>query len=259
MLPSLTASEPAVTPSSGVCAVSPEISVEPRGRDIELVGGDLAHGGEDALAQLDAAGHDRDAAVGRDAHPGVELGIGLGSWAARAARLAVPWAAAQRKPMVRPATAEAAPMPKARRLRVDVGADRHGVTLPAGGALDGANDALLAAAAAQVGVHVLADLRLGRVGRLGQQGRRLHDHAVGAIAALQRLLGDESRLQRDAARPGVPRPSSVTILASCATSALTGVWQERTARPSTCTVQAPHMPLPHPSLGPLSARSLRST
>ncbi len=48
---------------------------QPFGRHVELVGGDLAHGGEDALAQLDAAGHDRDAAVGRDPHPGVELRI----------------------------------------------------------------------------------------------------------------------------------------------------------------------------------------
>ena len=75
------------------------------------------------------------------------------------------WAEAHRKPMVRPASAEAAPMAKARRLtsisgRVVVMAS-HSL---AGGALDGAHDALLAAAAAQVGVHALADLRLGRVG-----------------------------------------------------------------------------------------------
>src|ERR1700756_4770372 len=32
---------------------------------------------------------------------------------------------------------------------------------------------------------------------------------------------------------------------------LTGVMQERVARPSTCTVQAPHIPMPHPNLVPV--------
>ena len=134
---------------------------EPLRRDVELVAGDLAHGGQHALAQFDAAGHHRDGAVGGDAHPGVELGIASDHGRhRRAGRPAVPWAAAQRKPMVRPATAETAPMPKARRLRVMSVLIVMASHSPAGGALHGANDALLAAAAAQVGVHVLADLRL---------------------------------------------------------------------------------------------------
>ena len=33
-----------------------------------------------------------------------------------------------------------------------------------------------------------------------------------------------------------------------------GVWQERTALPSTCTVQAPHRPEPQPNLVPVSFR-----
>src|SRR5437016_438250 len=96
--------------------------------------------------------------------------------------------------MVRPAAAEAAPMAKARRLRltcVSIVMASHSL---AGGALDSEHNALLAAAAAEVGIHLLADLGLGRIGFVGQERGRLHDHAVGAVAALQRLLSDEGRL-----------------------------------------------------------------
>src|SRR5579862_6011501 len=39
----------------------------------------------------------------------------------------------------------------------------------------------------------------------------------------------------------------------------TGVWQERTARPSRWTVQAPHMPAPQPYFVPVSLRCSRMT
>ena len=38
-----------------------------------------------------------------------------------------------------------------------------------------------------------------------------------------------------------------------------GVTQERTAFPSTSTVQAPHCASPQPNLGPFNSRSLRRT
>src|SRR5262245_49353523 len=39
----------------------------------------------------------------------------------------------------------------------------------------------------------------------------------------------------------------------------TAIWQERTALPSTCTVQAPHRPEPHPNFVPVSFRCSRNT
>src|SRR2546421_6121699 len=54
-----------------------------------------------------------------------------------------------------------------------------------------------------------------------------------------------------------PRPSSVVIFVS--TTARAGVTQERTALPSTRTVQAPHCAMPQPNLAALSSKSLRRT
>ena len=39
----------------------------------------------------------------------------------------------------------------------------------------------------------------------------------------------------------------------------TGTVQVRTARPSTCTVQAPHAAMPHPNLVPVNPSVSRST
>src|SRR5580704_4307932 len=39
----------------------------------------------------------------------------------------------------------------------------------------------------------------------------------------------------------------------------TGVWHERIALPSRCTVQAPHMPAPQPYFVPVSLRCSRTT
>src|SRR5215475_11087893 len=54
-----------------------------------------------------------------------------------------------------------------------------------------------------------------------------------------------------------PRPSIVVI--SLLATVLIGVTHERTALPSTSTVQAPHCARPQPNFAPLSSRSLRST
>src|SRR5437016_2694426 len=59
-----------------------------------------------------------------------------------------------------------------------------------------AHDAVMGAAAAEIEHQPFAHLRLGRVWGAVQNGLGGHDHAVDAIAALRRLLVDESLLQR---------------------------------------------------------------
>ena len=49
------------------------------------------------------------------------------------------------------------------------------------------------------------------------------------------------------------------VVISLVPMALIGVTQERTALPSTSTVQAPHCANPQPNFAPLSSRSLRRT
>src|SRR5689334_16305001 len=58
-------------------------------------------------------------------------------------------------------------------------------------ALDGANDGQVAATPAQVVGQTLADVRFARRRVVVQQNHGLHDHAVGAVAALRGLLVDE--------------------------------------------------------------------
>src|SRR5262249_19978096 len=55
--------------------------------------------------------------------------------------------------------------------------------------------------------------------------------------------------------PSVERPSSVVIVAS--PTVCTWVWHERTARPRTCTVQAPHWPMPQPNFVTFSPTASR--
>src|SRR5262245_29874670 len=60
----------------------------------------------------------------------------------------------------------------------------------------GSDDAIVRAAAAEIAVEALAHLLLARP-RIGiEQCLRAHDHAVGAVAALRRLLADEGALER---------------------------------------------------------------
>src|ERR1700686_3242318 len=65
----------------------------------------------------------------------------------------------------------------------------------AAGALDGAHDAQVRAAAAEVVGERLLDLVLGRMLVLREQDGGLHDHAVDAVAALRGLLVDEGLLK----------------------------------------------------------------
>src|SRR3954471_3285464 len=64
-----------------------------------------------------------------------------------------------------------------------------------GRALDGGDDAVVGAAAADVAVHVLDDLLARRVLVSAKQLGRLHDLAGLAVAALRHLLGDPGFLQ----------------------------------------------------------------
>src|SRR5258708_5765225 len=63
-------------------------------------------------------------------------------------------------------------------------------------ALDCTHDPDMRSAAAEIARQRVLDLVFGRVRVCIQQGLRLHDHAVDAVAALDRLLVDESLLQR---------------------------------------------------------------
>src|SRR5687768_2322662 len=56
-----------------------------------------------------------------------------------------------------------------------------------------------------------------------------------------------------------PRSSPSIVVTALPAAFATGVWQARTARPSTSTVHAPHWPSPQPYLLPVSASSSRST
>src|SRR5260221_7802087 len=64
------------------------------------------------------------------------------------------------------------------------------------GALDGTDDSQMRTAAAEVLGQRGANLRLGRMLRRLQEHRRLHDHAVDAVTALDGLLVDERLLKR---------------------------------------------------------------
>src|SRR5262245_58733937 len=103
-------------------------------------------------------------------------------------------------PSVKANISPAAPSTKPRRLTVGddwclIGLVVHGLALPSG-ALDGANNARIGAAATNVAVHVSDDLLARRLFVLRQQFRRLHDLTGLTVAALRHLLDDPRLLQR---------------------------------------------------------------
>ena len=59
-----------------------------------------------------------------------------------------------------------------------------------------AQDPIVRPATAEMSIERVADLGIGRIGVLRQQRRRRDDHPARAIAALERLLGDEGGLHR---------------------------------------------------------------
>ena len=126
--------------------------------------------------------------------------------------------------------------------------------VPPAALLDGRADALIGAAAADVAGHRRVDLGVGRMRLLGEERRRLHDLPDLAVAA----LGDVGRDPRALHRDGSGRRSSPSMLTiERPPTADIGVWHERTALPSTCTVQAPQKPPPQPNLVPVRPSSSR--
>src|SRR5262244_533824 len=109
-------------------------------------------------------------------------------------------------------------------------------------------------ASAQAAAHDGVDILVGRVGKILEQRCGLHDLSGLAIAALRCLRlnpGFVQRMLTIGVEPLDRRVASAT--------APSGVMQERTARPSMCTVHAPHMPMPQPNFVPLSPISSRMT
>ena len=95
----------------------------------------------------------------------------------------------------------------------------------AGSAMNGAADALIGAASADVAVHGAIDFGVRGFWRLRQQCRRGHDLSGLTVAALRNLFCNPGRLQRMIR----------------------------------CTVQAPHCCRPHPNLVPVSPTASRMT
>ena len=93
------------------------------------------------------------------------------------------------------------------------------------------------------------------VGKVLEQGRGLHDLAGLAVAALRNL-----KLIQAFCSGCCPSGSSPSIVVTAASATLpTGVMQERVGRPPTCTVQAPHMPIPQPNFVPVRPIASRIT
>ena len=122
--------------------------------------------------------------------------------------------------------------------------------------LDRGAHARIGAAAAQVGDRGV-DVGVARLGVGRQQRRRGHQHAALAVAALRHLVLDPGLLQRMRRRVRAERLRSCAP--PCPAPRASGVTHERTARPSTCTVQAPHAATPQPNLVPVRFSSSRSS
>src|SRR4029078_10922401 len=75
-----------------------------------------------------------------------------------------------------------------------------------GGRLDGLDDEVVAAAAAEVPGQHLADLLPRRLGPLAEEGTDAHDDSRGAIAALEAVLGPERLLDRGQTAIGGGQP-----------------------------------------------------
>src|SRR5262249_42599331 len=147
----------------------------------ELFGRDLRERGEYALPQLDLAGEDGRGAVGIDADPTVEPAIVLqtsGQSFLPACKLRIEREGDDDRTE---AGGEFAPIESG-----SVHGSRPPVRL--GGAQHRANDAVVRAAAAKIASERRAHVRLTRPRIAVEQFLRRHDHAIGAVAALGRLL-----------------------------------------------------------------------
>src|SRR5262245_10843896 len=88
-----------------------------------------------------------------------------------------------------------APKPVVNWRRLKAGAFMSGPPVGPGGAQHRANDAVMGAAAAEIGRQRRAHIRRVRLRIAVEQLLGGHDHAIGTVAALRRLLLDERRLQ----------------------------------------------------------------
>ena len=205
-----------------------------RGRDAELVGGDLDQRGLDALAELGLAGEDGDAAIGVDANPAVEqrrLGEVAGqlrracgdrrgrSTRAKATTSAPPASSLRRDSAVTasapPRSAPPPPIATAARRT----ARRMRMCVPQRQRLG----AMCARSSASVGRWLALEQRL-----------RPHDHAGDAVAALGGLLGLESLAERAGLAVLAQALERASPLRPC--TAAIGSRQERPAcrRPARC-------------------------
>ena len=122
--------------------------------------------------------------------------------------------------------------------------------------MHGADDLVVAGAAAEIAGQPVAHLGLGRIGIALQQRLGGDEEAGRADAALQRGVLEELALQRMQLSP-LAMPSMVLIAAPSASAPSTR--QEQTSRPSSMTLQAPQSPVPQPSFAPVRPRRSRST
>src|SRR5262249_8003464 len=132
--------------------------------------------------------------------------------------------------------------------------------------LDRLHHARIGSAAAEVAVHVRANLRFGGPWILRQQLGALDQHPVVAIAALRRLLVDERLLQRMERRRlreplllRIERGEALERGERLVATAATRGTQERDSTPSASTEPEPPCASPQPKRGPFNSSSLAST
>ena len=127
-----------------------------------------------------------------------------------------------------------------------------GSNLHLAGAVNGAPNPLVGAAATDIAAHSSVNIFVRGMRQLGQQCRRCHDLPRLAVPALRHVLFNPGALHRVAA-------IGPSMVVTCAPATLEArVMQERTGPPLRWTVHAPHCPMPQPNLVPVRLRVSRS-
>ena len=192
---------PDVVPWSGQIDVSHMTSFTRSDGHRKLLGNQLGLGGLNALSELALAGVRRDAAVGGDADPGIELA----RIDRRPLRGAAPRPARARTApglqALKQTTSAPEPLRNSRRPPSLVRADELGVqacrhAVFSRYCLIASSMRSVGEAAAQHAGHRLLNLGVGRLGILIEERLCREDDAVQAEPALRRLIVDEGALQR---------------------------------------------------------------
>ena len=124
------------------------------------------------------------------------------------------------------------------------------------GRLHGLDDVPVARAAADVALQRRLDLVLGRVRVLARAARSRSSACPACSSRTGARGGRENARCSGVSSPSSPaRPSTVRIVAPSAWTA--SIMQLLTARPSSCTVQAPQLPVSQPMCVPVRSRSSR--